>query len=184
MREHLRVSVTYQSAVGKEATKRKIDPYTLVFRAGLWYLVGYCHLRAAPRTFRVDRIQKLAVLSRSFQMPEGFDVHEYLKNEFRDQPVIRAHLRFTPDAAHIVKSNHLIWESVKENADGSTIATLTAPDLTWLASMALSFANWVTVLEPPELREMVRDWAQATLELYQVPQRNNQRVAKGAENET
>ncbi len=183
-RERLRVSVAYQNAANNEATKRKIDPYALVFRAGLWYLVGYCHLRAAPRTFRVDRIQRLTVTSQSFQVPEDFDIHEYLKNEFKDQPVIRARLRFTPDAAHIVRSNRLTWESLKENADGSMTATLTAPDLPWLASMTLSFANWVTVLEPPELREMVQDWARATLELYLVPQRNNEQVSKGAENET
>jgi predicted DNA-binding transcriptional regulator YafY len=184
MREHLRVSVTYQSAVGKEATKRTIDPYTLVFRAGLWYVVGYCHLRDAPRTFRVDRIQKLTMTARSFQIPENFDIHEYLKNDFKDQPVIQARLQFTPEAVHIVKSNPLIWKSVQENDDGSVIATLTAPDLAWLASMALSFANWVTVLEPAELREMVRDWAQATVELYQIPRLSHKQASKGEKNET
>ncbi len=33
--------------------------------------------------------------------------------------------------------------------------------------MTLSFANWVTVLEPFELRELVRTWAEATANLYQ-----------------
>jgi len=164
--ERHQVSAVYQSAANAEATKRKIDPYALVFRAGLWYLVGYCHLRTAPRTFRVDRIQKLSVLSQSFQIAENFDVRKYLESEFKDQPLIRARLRFAPEASHIAASNRVIWESIKENPDGSTEVTLTAPDLPWLASMILSFANWVTVLEPPELREMVRDWAQVTANLY------------------
>ena len=167
-REHLQVSVVYQSAADKATKKRKIDPYALVFRAGLWYLVGYCHLRNAPRTFRLDRIQKLVVTSQSFQTPEDFDIHEYLKNEFRDQSVIRARLRFASDAANYVRSNRLVWESVQEDADGSVIVTLTAPDLTWLASMALSFANMVTVLDPPQLQVMVQEWALATAKLYQV----------------
>src|SRR6266540_2525172 len=76
--EHCRVSAVYQGAASTRATKRKIDPYALVFRAGLWYLVGYCYLREAPRTFRVDRIQKLSITSQSFQMPEDFDIHKYL----------------------------------------------------------------------------------------------------------
>jgi predicted DNA-binding transcriptional regulator YafY len=67
-REQHPISATYQSATNTKATKRKIDPYALVFRAGLWYLVGYCHLRAALRTFRVDRIEKLTVLSQHFEM--------------------------------------------------------------------------------------------------------------------
>ncbi|HSK87540.1 MAG TPA: YafY family protein, partial [Anaerolineales bacterium] len=91
-REQCQISAVYQSAANAETTKRKIDPYALVFRAGLWYLVGYCHLRAAPRTFRVDRIQKLSVLSQSFQIPENFEIHKYLENEFKEQPVIRARL--------------------------------------------------------------------------------------------
>ena len=164
--EHRRISVLYQSATGDKPTKRKIDPYALVFRAGLWYLVGYCHLRNAPRTFRVDRIEKLTHLAQSFELPADFAVHRYLENEFKDQPLIPARLQFVPEAAHIVKSNRILWESVTENPDGSMVVTLAAPDLPWLASMTLSFANLVTVLEPPELRVMVKEWLEATVRNY------------------
>jgi predicted DNA-binding transcriptional regulator YafY len=165
--EKNRVSVIYQSASPIKAQKRKVDPYALVLRTGLWYLVGYCHLRTAIRTFRVDRIQKLSILDQTFQRPQDFNIHDYLENEFSDQPSVRALLKFIPEAAHMVMSNRIIWESVEENSDGSTVVTLNAPDLPWLTSMALSFANWVTVLEPFELREMVRSWAEATAKLYQ-----------------
>jgi predicted DNA-binding transcriptional regulator YafY len=100
-------------------------------------------------------------------MPDDFDVHSHLENEFKAQPSIRARLQFIPEAAHIVKSNPILWETVTENPDGSLEATLTSPDLPFLASMTLSFAHWVTVLEPPELREMVRTWAQATVNRYE-----------------
>jgi len=169
-RENRRVSISYQSASGTEATKRQVDPYALVFQSGWWYLVGHCHLRRAPRTFRVDRIQKLTVLSQIFEMPKNFDIHKYLENEFKDQPVVRARLRFIAKAAHIAIANKAIWESFEENSDGTIDVTMTAPDLPWLASTALSFANLVTVLEPPELREMVRTWAQAIVNLYEIEQ--------------
>ena len=165
-RDHHQVSLVYQGATDKKADNRKVDPYALVFRAGLWYLVGYCHLRNAPRTFRVDRIERLTLLTQSFEMPEVFDVHQYLEREFKDQPSIRARLQFIPEAAHIVKSNLMMWESVTENPDGKMEVTLTSPDLPFLASMTLSFAHWVTVLEPPELREMVQEWAQKTANQY------------------
>jgi predicted DNA-binding transcriptional regulator YafY len=165
--EKNQVSVIYQSVSHTKAQKRKINPYALILRTGLWYLVGYCHLRAAIRTFRVDRIQKLSILDQTFQRPQDFNIHNYLENEFRDQPCVRARLKFIPEAAHMVMSNRSIWESIEENPDGSTVVILAAPDLPWLASMTLSFANWVTVLEPFELREMVRAWAEATANLYQ-----------------
>lgn len=164
--EHRQVSFLYQSATADKATKRKVDPYALVVRAGLWYLVGYCHLRRAPRTFRVDRIQKLTILATTFQMPHGFDAHQYLEQELKEQPSIQARLRFVPEAAHIVSNTRNLWGSVQLDPDGSSVVTLRSPDLPWLASVTLSFASYVTVLEPPALRDMVREWAQATLDLY------------------
>ena len=166
-REKRQVDMLYQSTSQTEATQRQVDPYALVHRAGWWYLVGYCHLRDAPRTFRVDRIQTLELLSQTFQMPDDFDIHAYLESEFADQPVVHAKLRFTAQGAHIAKSNISGWESLGENPDGSVDVVLSAPDLPWLASMALSFASLVTVLEPPELRDMVREWAGSVVELYQ-----------------
>lgn len=166
-REHRQVDMGNQSTTKAKATQRQIDPYALVHRAGWWYLVGYCHLRQNMRTFRVDRIQNLELLSQTFQMPDDFDIYAYLDSEFAGQPVIYATMRFAPEGAHIARSNISGWESLDENPDGSVDVVLSAPDLPWLASMALSFANWVTVLEPPELRDLVRDWAQATVEQYQ-----------------
>jgi predicted DNA-binding transcriptional regulator YafY len=166
-REHRQVDMEYQSTTKSKATQRQVDPYALVHRHGWWYLVGYCHLRNAPRTFRVDRIQNLEPLSQTFQSPDDFDIHVYLESEFADQPVVRATLRFTSQGAHIAKSNVAGWESLHENPDGSVDVVLAASDLPWLASMALSFANLVTVLEPPELRDMVRDWARSVVKLYE-----------------
>ena len=177
--ERHQISTIYQSLKDEKGIKRKIDPYALVFQAGWWYMVGYCHLRAALRTFRVDRFKKLTILDTSFQTTEEFNIHKYLEDEFHNQPVIRARLRFIPQAAHIVTNNSLAWELIQQNPDGSVDATLTAPDLPWLASTALSLGNWVTVLEPQELRDMVLEWAQATANLYQIPPGSNKPISIG-----
>jgi len=166
-REHRRVDMLYQSTTKAEATQRQIDPYALVHRSGWWYLVGYCHLRQGVRTFRVDRIQSLDILSQTFQPPDDFDIHAYLDSEFADQPLVHAKLHFTGEGAHIATSNRSTWDSLEENPDGSVDVILSAPDLPWLASMTMSFSAFVTVLDPPELRELVREWAQAVVEKYQ-----------------
>jgi predicted DNA-binding transcriptional regulator YafY len=138
----------------------------LVFRSGWWYLAGYCHARTALRTFRVDRIQKLALLSQTFFIPEDFNIHAYLEGEFQEGTVIHARLRFFPKATEIVNSNRTLWESIQENPDGNIEVVLTSPDMTFLASMVMSFGTLVVVLEPQELKDMVREWAQSTAELY------------------
>ena len=115
----------------------------------------------------MDRILQLELLGENFQMPDDFNTREYLDAEFKDQPMVSAKLRFIADAAHIVKSNLSNWDSFNERPDGSMDVVVAAPDLYWLASMVLGFANWVTVLDPPELRLMVKDWARETARLYQ-----------------
>jgi len=165
-RQHRQIEMHYQGGSSQSVSERLVDPYALVHRSGWWYLVAYCHLREALRTFRVDRIQELALHSETFQKPDDFDVRAYLEAAFKDQPVIRARLRFSKEAAHIALSNVSGWEATEENPDGSVEVTLTAPDLNWMASLVLSFTTWVTVLDPPELREMVRKWALATAAQY------------------
>ena len=166
-REHRQVDIGYQSTAKSDLTRRQVNPYALVHRTGWWYLVGYCHLRDALRTFRVDRIQNLEVLNNTFQSPDDFDIHAYLEDVFAEQPVIRAKLRFKSEGSHIARSNISGWETLHENPNGSVDVTITAPDLPWLASVSLSFANLVTVLEPLELRDMVRDWARSVVAQYE-----------------
>jgi predicted DNA-binding transcriptional regulator YafY len=168
--QQCQVEISYQSSSTEMASQRQVDPYALVHRSGWWYLVAFCHLRQALRTFRVDRIRKLVLRSQTFQKPEEFNVHAYLESAFKDQPVLQARLRFAPQAAHIALSNLTGWEIADQNPEGapkgSVDVILTAPDLHWLASMVMSFSTWVTVLDPPELRDLVRDWALATAAQY------------------
>ena len=48
------------------------DPYGLAFRGGCWYALGWCHLRGAMRSFRLDRIATVREAPR-FMRPPGFD---------------------------------------------------------------------------------------------------------------
>ena len=164
--EQIQVEIVYQGSGNADPTQRVVEPYALVFRSGWWYMVGFCHLRQGLRTFRLDRLQNLELSEVVYQIPADFDVHAYLASSFQDQPLERARLRFAPHAVHLV--NGLPgFESSLELPDGGLEVVISAPDLPWLASLVLSFASWATVLEPPELRDMVRDLAQATADLYQ-----------------
>src|SRR5262249_2318681 len=40
-----RITVKYKKMGARDAAAREIDPYGLVYRAGSWLLVGWCHVR-------------------------------------------------------------------------------------------------------------------------------------------
>lgn len=86
--ERVRVSLMYRTPQGAQ-TRREIDPYGLVYRAGRWYCVGMCHLRGGLRSFRLDRISDATLLAPRFDRPAGFDALEYLKASIATLP--RAH---------------------------------------------------------------------------------------------
>jgi predicted DNA-binding transcriptional regulator YafY len=165
-REGESLHLTYRGGNQAEAMVRDVDPYALVHRWGWWYMVGYCHLREALRSFRVDRIQALEPAGVRFTVPPDFDIHAYLAADLQLQPLVRALLCFAPEGAHVARGSKAAWEALEEQSDGSVVVTLVVPDLLWAASAALSFGPIVTVLAPAELRKMVAGWAQAVAGQY------------------
>jgi predicted DNA-binding transcriptional regulator YafY len=165
-RELHTVSLLYRSSNQTQAQWRDLDPYALVHRWGWWYVVGYCHLRQAIRSFRVDRIVELVFTSQVFQAPVEFDVQAYLATEYQGNPMLPVRMRFAPQAAAIALDNRAFWDAMERQEDGAIVVTFSTPDLQWAASTVLAYGPLVTVLEPAELGTKLKEWAQAILELY------------------
>lgn len=78
------VRIGYASPRSKEGmTDRRVDPYGLALRGGVWSLVGYCHLRQGIRTFQVHRIRSLHVntakpRSADFEVPKDFKLDDHV----------------------------------------------------------------------------------------------------------
>jgi len=166
VRENRRVSMAYHSGNSPHGEVRELDPYALVHRIGWWYVVGYCHLRLALRTFRVDRIAALTLTAQTFSVPGDFDIRAYLAQEWVEMQPIKVQMRFLREFAHLAQYARGYWESLEEQPDGSMVVTFSVPDVYTAASNALAYGPAVTVLSPPEVRQMVKDWAQAAAEFY------------------
>ncbi len=73
------VTIEYHSRE-KGLTKREIEPMDIVTRDGKTNLVGWCRLRNDWRTFRMDRINFIAI-----QIKNGFEPREgYNRADFAD----------------------------------------------------------------------------------------------------
>ena len=67
-----RVRAGYRSEAGSEWTA-EVDPWAVVVRHGRWYLLCYSHGSGARRAYRIDRIQTVETLTRTFVPPAGLD---------------------------------------------------------------------------------------------------------------
>ena len=164
-----RIEITYHALRSKDRTVRKVDPYRIWFFEGTIYLIGFCHLRRDMRVFVLDRIKDLRRTEESFQIPESFDLEEFLGHSFRVMRG-RTHLvrvRISPEWARYVGEK--IWhesQRTRELPDGGLEISFQAAGLEEIRGWVLSMGPEAQVLEPPELRNMVKEALDKAREVY------------------
>ncbi|MEQ7009676.1 YafY family protein [Actinopolymorpha sp. B17G11] len=67
----LQVDLTYAKP-GREASVRRVHPYGLVSKSGVWYLLA--GTEAGPRTFRASRVADVAATAEPVERPDDFDL--------------------------------------------------------------------------------------------------------------
>ena len=94
------VELAYLSPRRPEPSSRKVDPYGLVLRRGVWSLVGFCHLREGLRTFHVHRIRALKMnaskpRTHDFEVPADFAIDAHVPHapwQWGIEPPVEVHL--------------------------------------------------------------------------------------------
>lgn len=61
------VQIQYHSPYNDETTQRTIEPFAIYTTQENWLLIAFCRLRKDYRSFRLDRIKSLLVLTDSFE---------------------------------------------------------------------------------------------------------------------
>ena len=165
-RERRCVSIRYQGSGQAGLTERIIRPYAMVHRWGWWYVVAFCELRQALRSFRVDRMSNVALLQQRFELPPDFNVQDYLQQETPPAET-RVRMRFLPGYAHVAYENRLFWEDMQEQPDGAVDVEYASSDLIWAVSLAMGYGPLVEILAPEEARRMIAEWALKIYQQYQ-----------------
>lgn len=156
-RERRRCRIRYLKPDATEPEERALAPYVLLYGSGRWYAVGRSEERDAVRAFRLDRMVEIEVLEESFEVPAGFDpmAHVAGGRVYRAEDSARVIVRYGPAIARWMKEQGM----GEERADGSVVATLDVADPGWAVRHVLRCGPDAEVLEPVELRTLVRDTA-------------------------
>jgi predicted DNA-binding transcriptional regulator YafY len=162
--QHWRIWIEYRGG-GSDRTQREVDVYGLVYHAGNWYSVGYCHLRQDLRSFRLDRVQTIRLLTTQFEPPSNFDALGYLLDSIARVPgvwSIEVLLKTTLEAARRYIPNDM---AILEPVPDGVIMTLYTDNLDWIARFLLRTAVEFKIYQPSVLRDRLREIALSVVEM-------------------
>lgn len=146
-------------------TERVVDVYGLVYHNRFWYAVGQCHLRNDLRIFRLDRVQQIRVLESTFEPMADFDPLAYLLAKIAHitrlweiEVLLKTSLQ---DAQGRIARDVAVLEAVEDGV----LLKMWADDLVWVARVLVRLECQFVVMQPPELREALKQLAREILEM-------------------
>ncbi len=144
-------------------SERSIEPYYVVFKWTSWYVYGWCLKRKDYRLFKLNRMDKLRETSKAFvcrnaPIPDlsselAFPRNIILKALFDSDMKWRLVEEFGPDCYEVQKDGRLLLVR-----DYSDIENLTM----WM----LTFGDKVEVIDPPEVRNKLKNMAESMIKIY------------------
>lgn len=164
-----RVDMSYYSASSKRAKRYEVDPYRVVYYQGGLYLYAFVAEYGEIRTFAVERIERVAMMEDTFQMPSEEEIEAHTKSAFgiaggKGQEVV---LSFDAVVAPSVRDR--VWhesQNIKDRPDGSF-------DLSMHVALSRELKAWIRSLIPHvrvqkpqslkddierDLKEALRSW--------------------------
>ncbi len=171
--EDRQIQMSYQSFSG-EVTDFVLEAHALVAKANVWYLVGR-KPGAAIHTYRLSRIQHVALIDGYFERESGFDLAAYWQQASRafEQDMIT---RFSPYVATIRVGSHIspyFFGEIKgryeqldpPDSDGWTMLRVQFLSRDEAQKYVVGFGTQIRVVEPPELQRLVLEVAHTIVAL-------------------
>ncbi|MHB1172785.1 MAG: helix-turn-helix transcriptional regulator [Lacisediminihabitans sp.] len=147
-----------------ERERRRVDPLRIESVDADWYLRGWCHLREAVRTFRIDRISNPQTTTEAIAF-RATDVHlsDTLFEGSDDDLMVT--IDVASSAAPLL-ADYIPDGAVSAEVDGRLRTTVRFSHYHGLKRLVASMPGVVTVVEPAEARRVVAEWAAAGAARY------------------
>jgi predicted DNA-binding transcriptional regulator YafY len=190
LRQQRRARICYRRGGDGTETPRVVDPFGLVNKAGVWYLVaatarddvpgdgGGAGVAGEAAVFRVSRITWARVLAEPCRRPAGFDLAAFWvgwSDSFvTSRPKVEVLVRASPQA--VAAFGEVFGDAVRAALDAAPPAdeagwrevTLTFEHELAAAHRLAGFGGHLEVLTPPAVRHRIVETARHILERYQV----------------
>ncbi|MDQ1048759.1 YafY family protein [Streptomyces sp. V4I2] len=165
-----RLRLRYRHSGARDVRTYTVDPYGLVAKAGVWYLVA--DRRGGPRLFRADRVRSATVLAEPVRRRpdvELADVWEVLRRQVEERPGgLDVTVRVRRDRLDLflrISASSLV-ELPDDDGESAWVTARLSYGVLGEARQLLQFSDRVEVLSPPEVREELARAAAAVTDLY------------------
>jgi len=171
------LSVVYRQGDKRSEERVTIHPYALVMHRDSIYAVGLHVEKNEIRTFVLDRMRDTeASATDRFELPADFSVDEYFQGHFgiwRSTTPQQVVVDFDAHAAQFVRVRVVHPSQRLQLLPGGGVRlTMQVGSLTPVTSWVLEWGARATVVEPPELVEMVTRELDQALANYATARRN------------
>ena len=181
-----RIVVRYRHPGSDDAAPRALEPYGLVCKAGVWYLVA--RRDGELRTYRVSRVQEVATLDEHFERPADFDLATHWQDAVAGfeaslppvDVVVRASAHGIDELSWLTRSSGRAIKERHPLDDGWTHATIAFESVDDAYTELLRLGADVEIIEPKELRTRTIETAHAMATLYKRPSKPDHRSAAGS----
>ncbi len=146
--------IIYRNWNSTETTERVIEPFRLMFNTKAWYVVAYCRLRGAVRSFRLERIEELTIQAETFSTQHD--------EPPAAPPSVEARVRFAESVLRQVRENQH-YGFVEEADDG--VMVYRVHHLDELKHWVFGWGSKAEALTPDDLRDFIRDEAKKLVSL-------------------
>ncbi|MDN4618312.1 YafY family protein [Paenibacillus sp. PsM32] len=151
-----------------EHTHRKIEPLWLHFKYSTWYVHGFCQSKQDYREFRLSRMMDVQLTTEDFH-PHPSTPQNILQTEPEwEKQLKEIVIRVAPQS--LAEAMDQFQQADKTfQSDGSMIMRIPIYkplEAKWLWSILLSFGSGAEVLEPAELRVILKQQLEQALHLY------------------
>jgi predicted DNA-binding transcriptional regulator YafY len=155
------VRVVYRSS--QRTTTQHLLPLNIYTQDGLWYLLAFAHERHQNRTYRVDRIQSLALAAEDFHPSPRPPALPY---DHPSHPQVVA--RLTRRGADLVERERHLRRQLQRLPDGSAELIFRCPpdELDYYTRFFASLGREVYVRAPDELRQRLAEFGQFFKDTY------------------
>ncbi|QNP70039.1 YafY family transcriptional regulator [Streptomyces roseirectus] len=167
-----RLRLSYRHSGATEPRTYTVDPYGLVSKAGVWYLVA--DRRGTPQLFRAERIQRAKPLPDLVRRRPGVelsDAWEVLRRQVEERPDgIEVVVRVPRDRIDFflrLAAAQLADPQEKLDLSGDWVTVRLSYNQLGATRQLLMFSDRVEVVSPPEVRAELRAAAASVTALYE-----------------